>query len=290
MELLNQEKMGMPLDIKIKFNCFKKVFCTALIFHFLSVHSQSIKVKVIDSQTFDSIPFSTIYFSSSKGIISDKSGVFELVLKEQISEDSIFVSSMGYEKVAYLLSDFNDSIIYLKPKPIELNNVIVNNKILKTPEILKKVVENFSNNYTESPKKSKIFFSRKITAKIDEFGLEKFKSSIDEINEVFIDSIINFLPKESTTAVETLCYYFENKNDSIKQKINLLKARETFQKENELVKSLNDRLANALRTNLKTDSYFKVRSGIFGGDLEVDGLEQIDSTSKESLEKFQKKN
>ena len=289
MELLNQEKMGMPLDIKIKFNCFKKVFCTALIFHFLNVHSQSIKVKVIDSQTFDSIPFSTIYFSSSKGIISDKSGVFELVLKEQISEDSIFVSSMGYEKVAYLLSDFNDSIIYLKPKPIELNNVIVNNKILKTPEILKKVVENFSNNYTESPKKSKIFFSRKITAKIDEFGLEKFKSSIDEINEVFIDSIINFLPKESTTEVETLCYYFENKNDSIKQKINLLKARETFQKENELVKSLNDRLANALRTNLKTDSYFKVRSGIFGGDLEVDGLEQIDSTSKESLEKFQKK-
>ena len=103
---------------------------------------------------------------------------------------------MGYEKVAYLLSDFNDSIIYLKPKPIELNNVIVNNKILKTPEILKKVVENFSNNYTESPKKSKIFFSKKITAKIDEFGLEKFKSSIDEINEVFIDSIINFLPKE----------------------------------------------------------------------------------------------
>ena len=82
MELLNQEKMGMPLDIKIKFNCFKKVFCTALIFHFLSVHSQSIKVKVIDSQTFDSIPFSTIYFSSSKGIISDKSGVFELVLNK----------------------------------------------------------------------------------------------------------------------------------------------------------------------------------------------------------------
>ena len=185
--------------------------------------------------------------------------------------------------------DFNDSIIYLKPKPIELNNVIVNNKILKTPEILKKVVENFSNNYTESPKKSKIFFSRKITAKIDEFGLEKFKSSIDEINEVFIDSIINFLPKESTTEVETLCYYFENKNDSIKQKINLLKARETFQKENELVKSLNDRLANALRTKPKNDSYFNVRSGIFGGDLEVDGLEQIDSTSKESLEKFQKK-
>ena len=104
--------MGMPLDIKINFNCFKKVFCTALIFHFLSVHSQSIKVKVIDSQTFDSIPFSTIYFSSSKGIISDKSGVFELVLKEQISEDSIFVSSMGYEKVSYLLSDFIDSIIY----------------------------------------------------------------------------------------------------------------------------------------------------------------------------------
>ena len=281
--------MGMQLDIKIEFNCFKKIFCAILFFHFLTVHAQYTNVKVIDSQTFDSIPFSTIYFSSSKGIISDENGVFELVLKEQTAEDSMFVSSMGYEKVAFLLSEFNDSIIYLKPKPIELNNVIVNSKILKTPEILKKVVENFNNNYTESPKKSKVFFSRKVSGKIDEFGIEKFKSTINEINRIFVDSIINFFPKESNTAVETLCYYFDNKNDSIKQKISLLRARETFEKENELVKSLNDRLADALRANLKTDSYFKVRSGILGGDLELDGLEQVDSASKESLEKFEKK-
>ena len=77
--------------------------------------------------------------------------------------------------------------------------------------------------------------------------------------------------------------------DSIAQKIKLVKARETYNKGDELLQTLNERLEESLKNNLKSDSYFKIRSGIFGGDLDVDGLEEVDSTDLESIKKFQKK-
>ena len=56
------------------------------------------------------------------------------------------------------------------------------------------------------------------------------------------------------------------------------------------MKSLNQRIETVLRDNVKTDSYFKVRSGIFGGKMDVDGLEkEVDSTNIEALKEFEKK-
>ena len=62
---------------------------------------------------------------------------------------------------------------------------------------------------------------------------------------------------------ETLCYYFGNDQDE-NQKINLVKARETYNKGDELLQSLNKRLEESLKKNLKSDSYFKIKS-VHGG-------------------------
>ena len=48
-------------------------------------------------------------------------------------------------------------------------------------------------------------------------------------------------------------------------------------------------MEDAFKKELKPDSYFKIKSGIFGGDLEIDGLEELDSTNVESLKKFEEK-
>ena len=55
------------------------------------------------------------------------------------------------------------------------------------------------------------------------------------------------------------------------------------------MKSLNNRLEKALKDNVKTDSYFKIRSGIFGGDMDVTGLEEVDSTDIAALNAYEKK-
>ena len=48
-------------------------------------------------------------------------------------------------------------------------------------------------------------------------------------------------------------------------------------------------MEEAFKNELKPDSYYKIKSGIFGGDLELDGLEEVDSTNTESIKKFQEK-
>ena len=48
-------------------------------------------------------------------------------------------------------------------------------------------------------------------------------------------------------------------------------------------------MEEAFKKELKPDSYYKIKSGIFGGDLDIDGLEEVDSTDVESIKKFEKK-
>lgn len=262
----------------------KKIIILLIFIVYCGVNAQSITVQVKDSLTLSPIPFSTVSFSNNKGLISDENGIFQLITLELINQDSLFVSSMGYEKGSYPLLKFKDSIIYLSPKPVVLNDVILTNKRLSSIEIVQEVYKNIDKNYEKGLTKNKIFLSKKSISKTKRFNTSKFKSSIEEINRSLIDSISNNLSKENINALETLCYQFGNIEQD-KQKINLIKARETYNKENEILESLNTKLELYLKENIKSDSYFKIKSGLFGGDLEIDGLHDVDSTDLEVISK-----
>lgn len=262
----------------------KKIIILLIFIVYCGVNAQSITVQVKDSLTLSPIPFSTVSFSNNKGLISDENGIFQLITLELINQDSLFVSSMGYEKGSYPLLKFKDSIIYLSPKPVVLNDVILTNKRLSSIEIVQEVYKNIDKNYEKGLTKNKIFLSKKSISKTKRFNTSKFKSSIDEINRSLLDSISNNLSKENINALETLCYQFGNIEQD-KQKINLIKARETYNKENEILESLNTKLELYLKENIKSDSYFKIKSGLFGGDLEIDGLHDVDSTDLEVISK-----
>ena len=262
----------------------KKIIILLIFIVYCGVNAQSITVQVKDSLTLSPIPFSTVSFSNNKGLISDENGIFQLITLELINQDSLFVSSMGYEKGSYPLLKFKDSIIYLSPKPVVLNDVILTNKRLSSNEIVQEVYKNIDKNYEKGLTKNKIFLSKKSISKTKRFNTSKFKSSIEEINRSLLDSISNNLSKENINALETLCYQFGNIEQD-KQKINLIKARETYNKENEILESLNTKLELYLKENIKSDSYFKIKSGLFGGDLEIDGLHDVDSTDLEVISK-----
>ncbi|MDG1830349.1 MAG: carboxypeptidase-like regulatory domain-containing protein, partial [Flavobacteriaceae bacterium] len=243
----------------------KKLVSLLVLLFALNIHSQSLTVKVLDSISLSPVPYATVYFSNNKGIISDENGIFELITRELKNQDSLFISSMGYKKASFSLNKFNDTIVFLPPKPIFLDDVILTNRNLSSKEIIKKVIENFDKNYEKGITKNKIFLSRKAKGTIEKFNINKFKSSIQEIDNSLLDSISANLSKEENYGLETLCYYFGNDQDE-NQKINLVKARETYNKGDELLQSLNKRLEESLKKNLKSDSYFKIKSGIFGGD------------------------
>ena len=262
----------------------KKLIILLIFIAYYDINAQSLSIQVKDSLTLTPIPFSTVSFSNNKGLISDENGIFQLITTELINQDSLFVSSMGYEKVSYPLIKFKDSIIYLSPKPVVLNDVILTNKRLSSIEIVQEVYKNIDKNYEMGLTKNKIFLSKRSISKTKRFNTSKFKSSIKEINNSLLDSISNNLSKENENALEILCYQFGNIEQD-KQKISLIKARETYNKEDEILESLNTKLELYLKENIKSDSYFKIKSGLFGGDLEVDGLHDFDSTDLEVISK-----
>ena len=252
-----------------------------LLLFFVNLNAQSVTVKVLDSLSFSPIPFATVYFSNSSGIISDENGDFELIKNELTDEDSLFISSMGYNKISFSLNQFKDSIVFLSPKPIELNNVILTNRDLSSEEIIEKVKAGLTQNYQTDLSENKIFYRKEYKSLIDKFEINKFKSSIDSVDDLLIDSLLQNLPKKNSSATEVLSYYYGNLEEE-NQKINLIKSRETYKKDDEILESLNSKLEESLKKSLKSNSYFKIRSGLlpFSGDLEFDGLWDIDSTNQ----------
>jgi hypothetical protein len=252
----------------------------------VNLNAQLSTVKILDSVSFAPIPFATVYFSNSSGIISDENGDFELIKNELADVDSLFVSSLGYKKVSVSLNQFNDSIVFLSPKPIELDNVILTNRKLSSKEIIEKVKAAITINYQTDFSENKIFYRKEYNSIIENFEINKFKSSIDNLDDLLIDSLLLNLPSENKSVTEVLSNYYGNLEED-NQKINLIKSRETYKKENEILESLNSKLEESLKKSLKSNSYFKIRSGLlpFSGDLEFDGLWDIDSTNQAALKK-----
>ena len=266
---------------------FKKTLFLIVFLFVFNIQAQSRVVKVLDSISLSPVPFATIYFSNNKGIITDENGYFELINEQFNKNDSIFISSMGFKKKALQIKSIKDGILYMSPKAIVLENIILTNKNLSSEEIIDRVKKNIENNYQKDITEKKVYYSQERNQIIKETNITKFKSSIKEINSSLLDSLLQNIKKQNKNEIESLSYYYGN-NEENKQKIKLIKSRETYKKdEDELLESIESRLEESLKNNLKSNSYFKVRSGLipFSGNLEIDGLWDVDSTSEEYLKK-----
>ena len=268
----------------------RQIYFLLLVLISFNIKAQSKKIKIIDSISFEPVPFATIFFSNNNGIISDEDGLFELIPEQYSKKDSLFISSMGFEPKQFSLDIFNDSIIKLVPKTISLKNVVVTNNQLSSNEIIDSVKLYIDKNYNFNITENKLFFRQEFNQELEKFKLNKFKSTIKDLNEESMDSMTNNLPKKSKNELESLSYYYESSYDV--PKIKLIKSRRTKDdNESDLSKSLGDKLEKSLRENLKSNSYFKIRSGWlpFSGDLTFNGLWEIDSTDQEQLKKLKEK-
>ena len=91
------------------------------LFSVLNLQAQSKQVQIVDSLSLESIPFATVHFSNNKGLITDEIGFFELLPEQVEVNDSLFVSSLGYDGLAVGLKQLQDSILYVMPKAIALD-------------------------------------------------------------------------------------------------------------------------------------------------------------------------
>ncbi len=236
-----------------------------------AVVAQTISSKLVDAKTQKGIPYATIQYGAHQGVITNEEGHFSFVLDQEIAEqDSIYVSSMGYQKTGFTLAQLQDSIITITPKAIELSGVYLFDKELDVDEIMERVEDRLPTNYNKAPLKQRFFLRQSSFNTVQKMGIEFKKSTIAELDKHLIDSIVSILPRNSSYYTETLGDYYQNGEEN---KLEIIKAAELYDKSNEgSMEALSDKMEAIFRANVKPDSYLKIKSGIFGEKVPLDSI------------------
>lgn len=241
-------------------------------FFISAVQSQTISSKIVDQKTEEPIPYATVQVSEHNGLVTNEEGRFTLSLG-QIPKgvDSLYISSVGYDKKGIALATLLDSIIYLQPKTIELSSVFVSNKKLSIDEILENIKQNLVHNYDRSLLHKKLFFRQSEFTDLHQVGVDFKKSTIQEFNEKFIDSVVHLVPKKSEYYTESLCDYY---GDFTESKLAIIKGAELYDKKNDgSMETLSKKLEDILKKNVKPTSYLKIKSGWLPGvKMEMDSI------------------
>ena len=128
------------------------IFIYVFLLTSLSIHCQSISSRVKDTKTNEGIPYATVQFSEHRGIITNEEGRFSINLNPALEQqDSIYISSMGYDKTAIPFKATLDSVIYIEPKAIELNEVYLFNNDLSIDEETLLTIQKVFVIFTENP-------------------------------------------------------------------------------------------------------------------------------------------
>eukprot|EP01093_Parvamoeba_rugata_P006727 TRINITY_DN2069_c0_g1_i4.p1 TRINITY_DN2069_c0_g1~~TRINITY_DN2069_c0_g1_i4.p1 ORF type:complete len:501 (+),score=107.34 TRINITY_DN2069_c0_g1_i4:28-1530(+) len=248
-----------------------------------NTNAQNLTAFVIDSISQQPIPFATVQLKE-KGVITNEEGNFNFILNETITEsDSLTISSMGYETLSKPISEFTTAKILLVPKAIELREVIVSNKNYTAEEIIDLVEDNLEKNYNNDLTKKRLFHRSSYFDRWTKSNFKVKKSSIDILNQKFIDSIISTVPKNDAYYQELVGDLYGNYDEEV-QKLDLLKASKLYDKNTALdQEKIEEKFNSILKENVKPGSYFKIKSGLLSFKIDADEVselfeEDVDST------------
>ncbi|TMM58667.1 carboxypeptidase-like regulatory domain-containing protein [Maribacter algarum] len=247
--------------------------------------AQTLTSVIVDSATQKPIPYVTVQLKK-KGVITNEEGRFTFQLDNTIQPtDSLFISCIGYATIGRPLNQFTEKQIVLAAKAIDLNPVIVTNKNYTPEEIIEIVEDSISKNYNLGLGKKRVFLRETYSSQIMKTDYTLKKSTIDAFNKQFIDNLINQIPKNNTVYNEALGDLYGG-SDGDQQKLDLIKASELYDKSMELdFEILEEKFNKIMKENVKTDSYFKIKSGLFGTKVDADEMfeSEVDSTDVAAL-------
>lgn len=237
-----------------------------------SYGQQTFTSKLLDSKTEQPVVFATIQFNSKSGVISNDNGEFNITIKRNVKvTDSLTINCLGYEEKRIGLLNFNNPTIYLTSKTVDLSEVLVTNKKYTIDEIIGKVKEGLTHNYDYNYAKRKLFFRASNYTKMDKYDVHIEKSTIPEINQQLIDSLLQIMPKNNSNHTEILGKLYGKTELNKSQKIEILKACRLYDKSADInMDNYEKRFNNIFKKYVKRDSYFKIKSGWFSVKEEID--------------------
>ena len=254
----------------------KKIrLCLVLLGCIFGVQGQEIQRQLLDSLTQESIPFATVLSNFEENSISNEEGKFRLIRgKDFQANDSLFISCMGYHPLNLAVEQLKDSIIYLRPKEIELNAVILSQNNLSAAQVVKKARERVKDKYDLSLTKKTFFLRESFDQRWVQRDLKVKKATIKEFKQAFWDSLFKTIPMKDDWHTESYGELYGDWSEK-QQKLVLKRAVELADTVNEKgYEQVENKITSVLDENVKENSYFKFKSGIFS--TKVDREEVIE--------------
>ncbi len=246
------------------------------------LQGQEINVTLVDSLTRDPIPFATVLSNFNENTISNEEGSFRLMKSEAFRlQDSLFISCMGYHPLNLAVSQLKDSLIYLSPKEIELNAVILSQNNLTAEEIVKRARIKVADKYDLSFTKKTFFLRESYTQRWLQRDMKIKKSTIKEFKQAFWDSLFRSIPEKETYHTESLGELVGNWTEE-EQKLKLIRAVDLADTVNAKGYDLiEEKITSILDESVKEKSYFKFKSGIFSTKVDRDEVieKELDTLS-----------
>ena len=253
-----------------------------------SVLAQEINLQLRDSLSGEPIPFATVMTNFGENAISNEEGVFRLIRETSfVTEDSIFISCMGFKPFGEAIQQLSDTLLLLSPKAIELNAVILSQNNLSAIEVIKKARERVKDKYDLSLTKKTFFLRESFDQRWVQRDLKVKKSTIKEFKQTFWDSLFKSIPVKDDWHTESYGELYGDWSEE-QQKLILKRAVELADTINEKgYDQIENKITTVLDENVKENSYFKFKSGIFSTKVDRDEVieQESDSTSVDTKKK-----
>lgn len=266
------------------------VFTLFILLSFTS-RAQDVSGKIIDHETKEPIAYASIKYGDNNGAISNDEGDFNITIPEHFTEnDSIYFSSIGYATSAITTRKVSDTIISLKSEAIELSNVFLTDEKLSVEEIIDRVEENISKNYSTTYSKNRFFMRESFKQYYRKLNFDFKKSSIKEVTKGLIDTMMSTIPKRTSFHNETLGDFYTKQqiNDN---KLAIIKTSKLYNKSQEVsFEGLQEKFMQVLNDNVKKDSYLKIKSGLFGTKVSVDSIVNTSKNSDKIQDDYEQNN
>lgn len=243
------------------------LFLLVVILFPISTQAQTVSGKVL-SATNEEIPFATIQIGDDYGVISNEEGNFSIETKGFAETDSVTISSLGFEKNAFILKNFTSKDYVLNEKVNELSEVFLNHTALSVDSIMFYVNSNLKTNYRLNLNEFKVFsrktdyiigdnadFEIKKSTGFKRKQLQAFNDDFDKLET----SLVNNKSKQYTDFLGSLKVL-----DKDNAKLDVEKAISLRDEKNDQsMESLAERGQEIVMKHLDKDKMYTVKSGFF---------------------------
>ncbi|MDG1475887.1 MAG: carboxypeptidase-like regulatory domain-containing protein, partial [Vicingaceae bacterium] len=227
--------------------------------------------KLLDDKTNEPLAFAHVaVLGTQNGAVTNENGKFTITSHELKLVDTLSFYFVGYKTKKISIEEFaKNATIYLTSETFSLNEFFVFADNKNAEDIVKMVLPNTGRNYKKSYEKNQVFTRNRYVSDINSIDIKFKKSSFEQLSEKMTKMVEKKLPRHSISYTDFLgnAYLSTNSKDTLK----LDPIKEVRLKDKDLadINQLEDMFEKMFK-NTKENEYWKIKSGIIGGKVDVE--------------------